>query len=104
MFMAFGLQGSDRLCLEMVVGCKDGTYFEAIKTCGCSELCLTACNNVLFLPLPLRVRVRYAGARLGLFNLFAAPVAEEYMPLLAAYDGRCSPCLSGPDFGPMQCT
>lgn len=105
LFMAFGLQGADRLCLEMVVGCKDGTYFEEIKTCGCESLCLTVCNNVLFLPLPIRTRLRYTGSRLGQFNVFASPVPHDFFPVMSAYAGRCtSLCDTAVSFGTLQCT
>lgn len=104
LLMGFGLQGDDRLCIEMVVGCKDGTYFEEIKLCNCESLCLTPCNNVLFMPLPVRCRLRYTGGRLGLFNVFASPVPAAWFPILSAYAGRCQEsCGTAPPVGALQC-
>lgn len=91
LLQAFGLQGTDKLCLEMVVGCKDGTYFEPVKPCdGCAPICLSACRNMLFIPMPGRFRLRYTGSRLGLFQAFVTPVPFEHFAAMAHFaSGWC---------------
>ena len=105
LLMGFGLMAGDSVCVEMVVGCKDGTYFEEIKvsdecgSCSCRSLCLTSCNNILFVPYPIRVRLRYTGSRLGLFNVFAAEVPAAWLPVLRGGYAPAQP----PAVGRLQC-
>lgn len=95
---AYGLRGSDRVCVEMVAGCGEGTYFEPIRICGCDSLCMSECRNHLFIPWPGRFRFIYTGTRLGLFNVFANPVSKEWFPVLAGVAGGIGCHQSGGDW------
>lgn len=88
----FNLQGGDQICLEMVVGCHEGTYFETLKYCGGKKICLTASQNYAFLPFPGRYRLVYTGSRLGLFNVFAQPVPFDHFEAMSRFVGGCDCC------------
>ncbi|MFZ1491127.1 MAG: hypothetical protein WAS51_14410 [Ilumatobacteraceae bacterium] len=105
LLMGFGLKDDDRVCVEMVVGCKDGSYFEPIRiardsACGCDGYCLHECNNILFVPYPIRMRLRYTGDRIGLFQVFASEVPAFWLPVLAGQ--RAAP-EQPPLVGRVQC-
>lgn len=84
---AFGLSGTDRLTVQMVVGCKEGDLFEDVCIGGQKlELTVTPCNNILIIPIPGRYRLVYSGDNLGGFHAFcyvaSLNAAQASAPLL----------------------
>lgn len=68
---AFGLSGTDKLTVQMVVGCKEGDLFEDVCIGGRKlELSAAPCNNILIVPIPGRYRLIYSGDNLGSFHAF----------------------------------
>jgi len=80
LLQAFNLGQSDVLEVEMVAGADSASYAQPVMING-QPVRVTADNNLVFLPWPLRYQLRkvQGSTPLGGFMVYAVPVPFEFM-------------------------
>jgi hypothetical protein len=81
-FMGFGLEGTDKLTVQMVVGPNEGDLFQDLSLGTPVEL--SASRTLLFIPAAGRYRLKYTGDRLSMFHAFVSPVPIAAFPGMAS--------------------